>query len=135
MAAALPYLPMAIGAVGSLLGGGKGEPTEYKPVNPQASQYQNKLMEYLMGRMGEQQPYAKVNPMSMNAMNMASQFYTGSPYMQPGFGGQPPSMGQPGMQPGGMPGGMGGGNPMGFGGNPMGNPMAGGRNMPAPKRR
>ena len=125
MAAALPYLPMAVGGIASLFGAGKGKETEYKPVNPQASEQQNKLMEYLMGRVGEQQPYAKVNPMSMDAMNMVSQFYTGNPYMQPGLGGQQPQQGQPSPQQppmggGGMGGMGGGGNPMGFGGNPMG---------------
>lgn len=130
MAGALPYIAAGtglLGTIGSLFGGGRGEPTEYKPTNPQASAQQNELMEYLMGKMREQQPYAQVNPMSMDAMNMASQFYTGSPYMHPGFGGQAPPMGQPGMQPG-MGGMGGGGNPMGFGGNPMG----GGRIQPKP---
>ncbi len=125
MAAALPYIAAGtglLGAVGSIFGGGQGEPTEYKPVNPQATSQQNELMRFLMSKMGQQQPYAQVNPMSMNAMNMASQFYTGSPYMHPGFGGQAPPMGQPGGVGGG------GGNPMGFGGNPM----AGGRIQPKP---
>jgi len=122
MAAAIPYIPMAIGAIASIAGEGKGKPTEYKPVNPQATAQQNEIMKFLMSKIGQQQPYAQVNPMSMDAMNMASQFYTGSPYMHPGFGGQTPPMGQPGGVGGG------GGNPMGFGGNPM----AGGRIQPKP---
>jgi len=131
IAAMLAAAPSVIGALGSLFGKGKGEEIKYSPMNPQANQMQNQLMQYLMSRMGQQNPFAQVNPMSMNAMNMVSSYYTGNPYTQPGWGqgspggpnpfanqrmqlgggGQMPQMGgQPGMGgPGRMQPGMGGG--------------------------
>lgn len=119
--------PSVIGMLGSLFGKGKGEEIKYSPMNPQANQMQNQLMQYLMGRVGQQNPFAQVNPMSMNAMNMVSQYYTGNPYTQPGWGQgspggpnpfanqrmpmQPGMGGSPGM--GGQPGGGVGGGRVG----------------------
>jgi len=105
---------LGVGLYQTLSGKGKGEEIKYSPMNPQANQQQNQLMQYLMSRVGGQNPFARVNPMSMNAMNMVSSHYTGQPYTQPGWGqgspGGPNPFANQRMQLGGGPsGGAGGG--------------------------
>lgn len=126
------------GAVGSSIigsgGGGQGgsffQGAQMQPqalVPPGFEDAYKMAGQLAMQRMQEPQYVAPMNPMSLGGANIASQFYMGQPYQQPGLMQYRPGQGGLGMG-GGMPGqGMPGGQMPGMGGGMPRQPM-----MPRP---
>ena len=80
MAAALPFLPAAVGVVGSLLGSGKGKDKTYQAMqDPSTNAAYQQLLKIMQQRMGQQS--AGYQP-TMDAMNLIYRQFFGNPYMQ-----------------------------------------------------
>lgn len=107
-------IPAAIGALGSLFGGGgkEGEDQVQDVRTAEEKKMDELLLKYISGGLNQPHMFAPVDPMAYNAMNMMSQMYGFGPYQYPGW--------QQGFNP------MGGGSMQGMGGIMPGMPTPGG---------